>query len=63
LEDIFLVIVFLENLFFTILGVIGTESQETKSFFGARKLARLLVGWVVNSIVPLRESRKGSGRK
>jgi hypothetical protein len=50
LEDIILVIVFLEHLCFVVLGVTGMEGQETERFLGARKLARLLVGWVVNSL-------------
>jgi hypothetical protein len=39
-----LVIVFFENLCFVVLGVTGTEEQETERFLGARKPARLLVG-------------------
>jgi hypothetical protein len=45
LEDIFLVIVFLEHMCFVVLGVTGTEGQETERFLGDRKSARLLVGW------------------
>jgi hypothetical protein len=30
---------------FVVLGVTGTEGQETERFLGARKSARLLVGW------------------
>jgi hypothetical protein len=45
LEDVILVIVFLEHLFFIVLGFTGTKGQETKRFLGARKLARLLIGW------------------
>jgi hypothetical protein len=44
LEDIILVIVFFEHLCFVVLGVTGTEGQETERFLGARKPARLLVG-------------------
>ena len=44
LEDIILMIVFFEHLCFAVLGVTGTEGQETERFLGARKLARLLVG-------------------
>ena len=29
---------------FAVLGVTGTEGQETERFLGARKLARILVG-------------------
>ena len=39
-----LVIVFFEHLCFSVLGVTGTEGQETERFLRARKLARLLVG-------------------
>jgi hypothetical protein len=39
-----LVIVSFEHWCFTILGVTGTEGQETERFLGARKPARLLVG-------------------
>ena len=39
-----LVIVSFEHLCFAVLGVTGTEGQETERFLGARKLARLLVG-------------------
>jgi len=42
---IFIVIVFLEHMFFVVLGVTGTEGQEIERFLGARKSARLLVGW------------------
>jgi hypothetical protein len=45
LEDIFLMMVFFEHLCFVVLGVTGTEGQETERFLGARKPARLLVGW------------------
>jgi hypothetical protein len=44
LEDMILVIVFFEHLCFVVLGVTGTEGQETERFLGARKPARLLVG-------------------
>jgi hypothetical protein len=44
LEEMILVIVFFEHLCFVVLGVTGTEGQETKRFLGARKMARLLVG-------------------
>ena len=37
-------IVFFEHLCFVVLGVMGTEGQETERFLGARKPARLLVG-------------------
>jgi hypothetical protein len=47
-----LVIFFLELMCFVFLGVTGTEGQETERFLGARKLARLLVGWE-DSIVSL----------
>jgi hypothetical protein len=57
LEDIFLMIVFFEHLFFVVLGVMGTEGQETERFIGARKLARLLVGWE-DSVVSLWASGK-----
>ena len=39
-----IVIVFFEHLCFVVLGVTGTEGQETKRFLGARKSTRLLVG-------------------
>jgi hypothetical protein len=42
---------------FVVLGVTGTEGQETKRFLGARKPARLLVGRE-DSIVSLWESGK-----
>jgi hypothetical protein len=57
LEDIILVIVFFEHLCFVVLGVTGTEGQETERFLGARKLARLLVGRE-DSVVSLWESGK-----
>jgi hypothetical protein len=44
LEEMILVIVFFEHLCFAVLGVTGTEGQETERFLGARKPARLLVG-------------------
>jgi hypothetical protein len=44
LEEIILVIVSFEHLCFAVLGVTGTEGQETERFLGARKPARLLVG-------------------
>ena len=37
-------IVSFEHLCFAVLGVTGTEGQETERFLGARKLARILVG-------------------
>jgi hypothetical protein len=40
-----------------VLGVTGTEGQETERFLGARKSARLLVGWE-DSIVSLWASEK-----
>jgi len=43
LEDIILVIVF-EHLCFVVLGVTGTEGQETERFLRARQPDRLLVG-------------------
>jgi hypothetical protein len=52
LEDIFLMMVFLKHMCFVVLGVTGTEGQETERFLGARKPARLLVGWE-DSIVSL----------
>jgi hypothetical protein len=52
LEDITLVIVFLEHIFFTVLGVTGIEGQEIERFLGSRKSARLLVGWE-DSVVSL----------
>jgi hypothetical protein len=57
LEDVIVVIVFSEHLFFSFLGVTSTEGQETKRFLGARKSARLLVGWE-DSVVSLWESGK-----
>ena len=56
LEDIILVIVF-EHLCFVVLRVTGTEGQETERFLGARKPARLLVGWE-DSVVSLWVSGK-----
>ena len=44
LEEMILVIVSFEHLCFAVLGVTGTEGQETERFLGARKPARLLVG-------------------
>jgi hypothetical protein len=44
LEDIIVVKVFFMHLYFVVLGVMGTEGQETKRFLGARKPSRLLVG-------------------
>ena len=43
---------FLLALCFVVIGVTGTEGQETERFLGARKLARLLVGWE-DSVVSL----------
>jgi hypothetical protein len=57
LEDIILVIVFFEHLCFAILGVTGTEGQETERFLGARKPTRLLVGRE-DSVVSLWERGK-----
>jgi hypothetical protein len=57
LEDIFLMIVFFEHLCFVVLGVTGTEGQETERFLGDRKSARLLVGWE-DSFVSLWARRK-----
>jgi hypothetical protein len=45
LEDIFILIDFLEHMCFVVLGITGTKGQETKRFFGVRKLSRLLVDW------------------
>ena len=52
LVDIFFMMVLFANLCFTILGVMGTKGLETERFLGARKSARLLVGWE-DFIVPL----------
>ena len=52
LEDITLVIVFLEHIFFTILRVTGMEGQEIERFLGSRKSVRLLFGWE-DSVVSL----------
>ena len=57
LEEMILVIVFFEHLCFTVLGVTGTEGQETERFLGARKLARLLIGRE-DSVVSLWASEK-----
>ena len=57
LEDIILVIVFFENLCFVVLGVTGTEGQETERFLGARKSSRDTVGWE-DSVVSLWASGK-----
>jgi hypothetical protein len=57
LEGIILVIVFFEHLCFVVLGVTGTEGQETERFLGARKPARLLVGRE-DYVVSLWASRK-----
>jgi hypothetical protein len=46
-----------ENLCFVVLGVTGTEGQETEGFLGARNMARLLVGWE-DSIVSLWASER-----
>jgi len=51
-EEMILVIVSFEHLCFDVLGVTGTEGQETERFLGARKPARLLVGRE-NSVVSL----------
>jgi hypothetical protein len=51
------VIVFFEHLCFVVLGVTGTEGQETERFLGSRKSARLLVGRE-DSVVSLWASRK-----
>ena len=45
LKDIFLMMVFFEHLCFVVLGVTGTEGQETERVLGDRKPTRLLVGW------------------
>ena len=50
-------IVSFEHLCFAILGVTGTEGQETERFLGARKPARLLVG-KEDSVVSLWASGK-----
>ena len=57
LEDIILLKVFFMHLYFVVLGVMGTEGQETERFLGARKSARLLVGRE-DSIVSLWERGK-----
>jgi hypothetical protein len=57
LEEMILVIVSFEHLCFVVLGVTGTEGQETERFLGARKPARLLVGRE-DSIVSLWASGK-----
>ena len=57
LEEMILVIVYFEHLCFAVLGVTGTEGQETERFLGARKMARLLVGRE-DSIVSLWASGK-----
>ena len=57
MEDILLVIVFLEHVCFFVLGVMGTEGLETERFLRARKPARLLVGRE-DSVVSLWESGK-----
>jgi hypothetical protein len=49
--------VFFEHLFFVVLGVTNMEGQEIERFLGARKTARLLVGWE-DSVVSLWEIRK-----
>jgi hypothetical protein len=54
--------VFLEHMFFVVLGVTGTEGEETKRFLGARKPTRLLVGWEDSFIVSLWASRKIFGK-
>jgi hypothetical protein len=38
---------------FVVLGVMGMEGQETERFFGAKKPARILVGWEDNYVVSL----------
>ena len=43
LEEMILEIVFFEHFCFAVLGVMGTEGQETERFLGSRKPARLLV--------------------
>ena len=50
-------IVSFEHLCFVVLGVTGTEGQQTERFLGARKPARLLVGRE-DSIVSLWVSEK-----
>jgi hypothetical protein len=57
LEDIIRVIVFLEHMFFVVIGVTDTKGQETQRFLGARKPARLLVSWE-DFVVSLWESGK-----
>jgi hypothetical protein len=57
LEEMILVIVSFEHLCFAVLGVMGTEGQETERFLGSRKTARLLVGRE-DSVVSLWESGK-----
>jgi hypothetical protein len=48
-----MVIVFLEYMFFDVLGFMGTEAQESERFLGAKNLARLLVGLEDKSVVSL----------
>ena len=43
LEDIIVLIVFFEHLFIVVLGVTGTEGQETERFLGAMKSARRIM--------------------
>ena len=45
MEDIILVMVFLENMCFVVLGFMDTEGQKTERFLRARKPTKLLVGW------------------
>jgi hypothetical protein len=59
----FLVMVFLEHMFFVVLGVTGTEGEETERFLGARKPTRLLVGWEDSFIVSLWASGKIFGKR
>ena len=57
LEEMILVIVSFEHVCFAVLGVTGTEGQETERFLGSRKSARILVG-KEDSIVSLWASEK-----
>ena len=57
LEYIFLMMVLFEHLCFVVLGVANMEGQETERFLGARKMARILVGWE-DFVVSLWEIRK-----
>jgi hypothetical protein len=62
LDDIILVIVFLEHMCFIVLRVTGTKDQKIERFLGTRKPTRLLVCWEDDYIDPLWESRKTFGK-